>query len=183
MTKTVIHVGVGVVRPALVQRVPRRQRRRRHDRGRRAGRRRPEALELRPQGAGAAGGAPATPMRARAFAAHKADFCTVVVPPELPRGDHRPRDRARPRHPLREADRRHDGRAALRIARKVRAAGRKMAVTMSHRFDQDKTTLRAHRPLRRARPRQRVGCRYSCATCASTWPGARCSGTRCRTRC
>lgn len=32
--------------------------------------------------------------------------------------------------------------ATLRIERKVRAAGRKMAVTMSHRFDQDKVTLR-----------------------------------------
>src|SRR4029079_9094439 len=32
--------------------------------------------------------------------------------------------------------------ASTRIARKVKAAGRKMAVTMSHRFDQDKTTLR-----------------------------------------
>jgi predicted dehydrogenase len=32
--------------------------------------------------------------------------------------------------------------ASIRIARKVGAAGRKMAVTMSHRFDQDKTTLR-----------------------------------------
>jgi predicted dehydrogenase len=32
--------------------------------------------------------------------------------------------------------------ATLRIARKVKAAGRKMAVTMSHRFDQDKTSLR-----------------------------------------
>jgi predicted dehydrogenase len=30
----------------------------------------------------------------------------------------------------------------VRLARKVKAAGRKMAVTMSHRFDQDKTTLR-----------------------------------------
>jgi predicted dehydrogenase len=32
--------------------------------------------------------------------------------------------------------------ASVRIARKVKQAGRKMAVTMSHRFDQDKTTLR-----------------------------------------
>ena len=32
--------------------------------------------------------------------------------------------------------------ASIRIARKIGAAGRKMAVTMSHRFDQDKTTLR-----------------------------------------
>jgi predicted dehydrogenase len=31
---------------------------------------------------------------------------------------------------------------SVRIARKVRAANRKMAVTMSHRFDQDKSTLR-----------------------------------------
>ncbi len=31
---------------------------------------------------------------------------------------------------------------AVRIACKVKRAGRKMAVTMSHRFDQDKTTLR-----------------------------------------
>jgi predicted dehydrogenase len=32
--------------------------------------------------------------------------------------------------------------ASVRIANKVKAAGRKMGVTMSHRFDQDKTTLR-----------------------------------------
>lgn len=32
--------------------------------------------------------------------------------------------------------------ASVRIADKVKAAGRKMAVTMSHRFDQDKSTLR-----------------------------------------
>jgi predicted dehydrogenase len=32
--------------------------------------------------------------------------------------------------------------ASVRIANKVRAAGKKMGVTMSHRFDQDKTTLR-----------------------------------------
>jgi predicted dehydrogenase len=32
--------------------------------------------------------------------------------------------------------------ASIRIANKVKAAGKKMGVTMSHRFDQDKTTLR-----------------------------------------
>jgi predicted dehydrogenase len=32
--------------------------------------------------------------------------------------------------------------ASVRIAKKVKAAGKKMGVTMSHRFDQDKTTLR-----------------------------------------
>lgn len=78
---------------------------------------------------------------AQAFAASKADFCTVAVTPahheevidaaieagldilcEKPIADTMA--------------------ATLRIERKVREAGRKMAVTMSHRFDQDKTTLR-----------------------------------------
>ena len=31
---------------------------------------------------------------------------------------------------------------SVRVARKIKEAGRKMAVTISHRFDQDKTTLR-----------------------------------------
>lgn len=76
-----------------------------------------------------------------AFAAIPADFCTVAVTPahheavidaaieagldvlcEKPIADTMA--------------------ATLRIERKVRAAGRKMAVTMSHRFDQDKVTLR-----------------------------------------
>ncbi len=39
--------------------------------------------------------------------------------------------------------------ASCRIAARVKAAGRKMGVTMSHRFDQDKTTLR--RELRASR--------------------------------
>ncbi len=77
----------------------------------------------------------------RAFAQTRADFCTVAVQPvhheaiidvalaygldvlcEKPIAD--------------TMD------ATVRIARKVRESGRKMAVTMSHRFDQDKTTLR-----------------------------------------
>jgi predicted dehydrogenase len=77
----------------------------------------------------------------KAFADNKADFCTIVVPPkhheaivdlaiecgvdilcEKPIAD--------------------TMEASVRIARKVKAAKRKMAVTMSHRFDQDKTTLR-----------------------------------------
>ncbi len=78
---------------------------------------------------------------AQAFKAVKADFCTVATTPahheevidaaiaagldilcEKPIADTMA--------------------ATLRIARKVKAAGRKMAVTMSHRYDQDKTTLR-----------------------------------------
>ncbi|MBX3539209.1 MAG: Gfo/Idh/MocA family oxidoreductase [Chelatococcus sp.] len=78
-----------------------------------------------------------------AFANHakEADFCTVVVPPN--------------HHEavvdlaiefgidiLSEKPIADTMEASARIARKVKAAGRKMAVTMSHRFDQDKTTLR-----------------------------------------
>jgi predicted dehydrogenase len=78
-----------------------------------------------------------------AFAAHaaEADFCTIVVPPN--------------HHEsivdlaiafgvdiLSEKPIADTMEASARIARKVKAAGRKMAVTMSHRFDQDKTTLR-----------------------------------------
>ena len=78
----------------------------------------------------------------KAFAAHPADFCTVVVPPNrheavidaaLARG----------LDILCEKPIADTMAASLRIARKVKSAGRKMAVTMSHRFDQDKTTLRA----------------------------------------
>ena len=77
----------------------------------------------------------------RAFAEVDADFCTVVVTPEhheyvidlaLARG----------LDVLCEKPIADTMAASLRIARKVQKAGRRMAVTMSHRFDQDKTTLR-----------------------------------------
>ena len=51
--------------------------------------------------------------------------------------------------------------ASLRIARKVREAGRKMAVTMSHRFDQDKTTLRQIVHSGRLGRVNTVSCRYA----------------------
>ena len=51
--------------------------------------------------------------------------------------------------------------ASLRIARKVREAGRKMAVTMSHRFDQDKTTLRQIVRSGRLGRVNTVSCRYA----------------------
>ena len=72
--------------------------------------------------------------------------------------------------------------ATLRIARKVEDAGRKMAVTMSHRFDQDKTTLR--RIVRSGFSAGSTGsaCDFR-ATCGGTWHGARRSGTRWRIRC
>ena len=76
-----------------------------------------------------------------AFAAHRADFCTIVVPPNL----HEAIVDIALEHGtdiLCEKPIADTMAGSLRIASKVREAGRKMAVTMSHRFDQDKTTLR-----------------------------------------
>jgi len=78
---------------------------------------------------------------ARAFAETRADFCTVVVTPE----HHEYVIDLALAHGLDilcEKPISDTMAASLRIARKVETAGRKMAVTMSHRFDQDKTTLR-----------------------------------------
>lgn len=79
---------------------------------------------------------------AQAFQAVDADFCTIVVPPawheeivDLALG--------RGLHILSEKPIADTMEASVRIADKVKAAGRKMGVTMSHRFDQDKSTLRA----------------------------------------
>ena len=77
----------------------------------------------------------------RAFREVAADFCTVVVTPAqheaiidlaIERG----------LDILCEKPIADTLEATLRIARKIERAGRRMAVTMSHRFDQDKTTLR-----------------------------------------
>ena len=76
-----------------------------------------------------------------AFQAVKADFCTVVVPPNF----HEAIVDIAIEHGvdvLSEKPIADTMEASVRIARKIKAAGRKMAVTMSHRFDQDKTTLR-----------------------------------------
>lgn len=76
-----------------------------------------------------------------AFAAHAADFCTIVVPPNF----HEAIVDVAIEHGvdiLCEKPIADTMEASARIVRKVREAGRRMAVTMSHRFDQDKTTLR-----------------------------------------
>jgi len=52
--------------------------------------------------------------------------------------------------------------ASCRIAAKVKAAGRKMGVTMSHRFDQDKTTLRREIRSERSGPLDYLVCRFTC---------------------
>jgi predicted dehydrogenase len=77
----------------------------------------------------------------RAFAEHPADFCTVVVPP----ADHEQVVDLALEHDLdvlSEKPIADSLEASVRIADKVARAGRRMGVTMSHRFDQDKTTLR-----------------------------------------
>lgn len=84
-----------------------------------------------------------------AFANHDADFCTVVVPPWV----HEDIVDAALEHDLdilSEKPIADTLEASVRIAEKVQRAGVKMGVTMSHRFDRDKTTLR--RRLRSGEP-------------------------------
>lgn len=77
----------------------------------------------------------------QAFAENPVEFCTVVVPP----GFHEAIIDLAIEHGvdvLCEKPIADTMAATVRIARKIREAGRKMAVTMSHRFDADKTALR-----------------------------------------
>jgi len=77
----------------------------------------------------------------KAFASVQADFCTIAVPPEF----HEAVVDAAIAHKLDilcEKPIADTMAGAVRVAQKVKASGLKMAVTMSHRFDQDKTTLR-----------------------------------------
>ncbi|QQA42695.1 Gfo/Idh/MocA family protein [Pelagovum pacificum] len=94
-----------------------------------------------------------------AFATHEADFCTIVVPPEF----HEAVVDVAIAHGvdiLCEKPIAATMEASVRIARKVREAGRKMAVTMSHRFDQDKTTLRQVIRSGKLGKVSQVSCRY-----------------------
>jgi len=77
----------------------------------------------------------------KAFDENKADFCTVVVPPashELVVDAALEHDM----HILSEKPIADTLAASVRIANKVQGAGKKMGVTMSHRFADHKTTLR-----------------------------------------
>jgi len=77
----------------------------------------------------------------RAFAENPADFCTVVIPPAA----HEAVVDLALRHELDILSEKpivDTLEASVRIAQKVRQAGRKMGVTMSNRFAQDKATLR-----------------------------------------
>ena len=76
----------------------------------------------------------------KAFDENKADFAIVVVPPAF---HEKVVDMAlaHDMHILSEKPIADTMEACVRIYRKVKKAGKKMAVTMSHRFDQDKQSL------------------------------------------
>ncbi|MEI7905545.1 MAG: Gfo/Idh/MocA family oxidoreductase [Candidatus Firestonebacteria bacterium] len=77
----------------------------------------------------------------KAFDTIKADFCTIVVPPSF----HESIVDLALSHDmdiLSEKPIADTLEGSVRIAEKVRKSGKKMGVTMSHRFDEDKTKLR-----------------------------------------
>lgn len=77
----------------------------------------------------------------KAFQENKADFCTIVVPPAF----HEQVANLALEHDLHILSEKPIADtlgASVRITKNVESAGKKMGVTMSHRFDQDKTTLR-----------------------------------------
>jgi predicted dehydrogenase len=77
----------------------------------------------------------------KAFDENAADFCVIVVPPAF--HEHIvDMALAHDMHILSEKPIADTLAASIRIADKVRRTGKKMGVTMSHRFDQDKSTLR-----------------------------------------
>ncbi|WP_439406567.1 Gfo/Idh/MocA family protein [Bradyrhizobium sp. DASA03076] len=95
-----------------------------------------------------------------AFEAVDADFCTIVIPPALHESivD---LALARGMHILSEKPIADTMEASVRIADKAKAAGRKMGVTMSHRFDQDKSTLRGLVSGEALGPVNTVSCRFA----------------------
>lgn len=97
----------------------------------------------------------------KAFAENRADFCTIVVPP----AHHESivdMALAHDLHILSEKPIADTLAASLRIAEKVKHAGKKMGVTMSHRFDQDKTTLRHELRSGRYGALDYLVCRFTC---------------------
>ncbi len=97
----------------------------------------------------------------RAFAETRADFCVIAVPPRF---HEQVVDLALRygMHILSEKPIADTLEGSARIAEKVHRAGVKMAVTMSHRFDMDKTTLREELRSGRNGRLDYLACRYSC---------------------
>ncbi len=97
----------------------------------------------------------------RAFDENTADFCTVVVPPEF-HENVVDVSLAHGMHILSEKPIADTMSGSVRIAKKVRKSGVKMGVTMSHRFDQDKTTLREELRSGRHGDLDYLVCRFTC---------------------
>ena len=120
----------------------------------------PDALHNAREGLGLRDDQCYTDLR-KALADNKADFCTVVVPPAFHEDvvdaalDH-------DLHVLSEKPIADSLAASVRIAEKIRRAGKKMGVTMSHRFDQDKTTLRTELRSGRHGALDYLVCRFTC---------------------
>ncbi|WP_129113949.1 Gfo/Idh/MocA family protein [Halegenticoccus tardaugens] len=97
----------------------------------------------------------------KAFEDVNADFCTVVIPPWL----HEEVVDAAIEHDLdilSEKPIADTLEASVRIAEKVSRADVKMGVTMSHRFDQDKTSLRRHIQGDESGPLDYIVGRFTC---------------------
>lgn len=97
----------------------------------------------------------------KAFDENKADFAIIVVPPAYHENivdlalNH-------DMHILSEKPIADSLLASVRIAQKVKSAGKIMGVTMSHRFDQDKTTLRKAIQSGAYGPLDYLVCRFTC---------------------
>jgi predicted dehydrogenase len=96
-----------------------------------------------------------------AMANHDADVCTVVVPPWI-HEDIVDAALEHDLHILSEKPIADTLEASVRIAEKVDRAGVKMGVTMSHRFDRDKTSLRREIRADRNGPLDYLVGRFTC---------------------
>ena len=97
----------------------------------------------------------------KAFDENEADFAAVVVPPAY-HEEVVDAALAHGCHILSEKPIADTLEASVRIALKVKAAAKKMGVTMSHRFDQDKTTLRTEVQSARYGALDYLVCRFTC---------------------
>lgn len=97
----------------------------------------------------------------QAFAEREADFCTIVTPPAFHESvvD---MALAHDMHILSEKPIADTLDASVRIAEKVRRSHKKMGVTMSHRFDRDKTTFRRELRSPHNGPLDYLVCRFTC---------------------
>jgi len=104
-----------------------------------------------------------------AFAEVDADFCTVVVPPWV-HEDVIDAAIEHDLHVLSEKPIADTLEASVRIADKIERAGLKMGVTMSHRYDRDKTTLRRRLRADESGPLDYLVGRFTCnARSYGTW--------------